>query len=276
MPPLNHMLCFRNDSFAALQVFVLAFLKTLGRQRTDEKWGILGAQVFLIRPYMRRCSHIIIWPFSDHVIKISDIICFCLICSVTAIPSYISVSLLFSIHPLCRFLNVLFLFLRVFMCVLRPVLSETGWRLVYDENKMDENTRGWTASMVAQNMRVTSPSLGVPLTPCCVCVCQYCVSFYTSPRFACLFGRLLYNTEANQLWFPWPSSLSRWPRLHKIFMLSPAPQHSSSALHIYEAGRLPLVLGRFEILVAGKIYARFILLVAAERARQWCSRSSAG
>lgn len=76
------------------------------------------------------------------------------------------------------------------MCVLHPALFETGWRLVYDENKMDENTRGWTASMVAQNMRACDHSsllrrsafLSLPA----VCVSVLCKFLYVSPLCVCL------------------------------------------------------------------------------------------
>lgn len=60
------------------------------------------------------------------------------------VTSYISFCL-FSLFLHC---HVFMLRVRVFMCVLSWLLSVTDWHLVYDENKMDKHSRGWTTDRV--------------------------------------------------------------------------------------------------------------------------------
>lgn len=54
----------------------------------------------------------------------------------------------------------------VFMCLLSRLLSQMGWHLVYDENKMDEHSRGWTTDTgVCVCLREMETD--------CVCVCGH-------------------------------------------------------------------------------------------------------
>lgn len=90
------------------------------------------------------------WQFQDLKNTSTQIYintCSCYFCATGASTVHhvactsLSISALFSTATVCEF-----------MCVLSLWSSETGWHLVCDENKMDENSRGWTASMVAPNM----------------------------------------------------------------------------------------------------------------------------
>lgn len=97
----------------------------------------------------------------------------------------------------------------VFMCWLSRLLSQMGWHLVYDENKMDEHSRGWTTDTgvcVCVRERWKQTVCVWPFIFFCR-LCSFmllCVHASISVRVCpsvCVCGCVLYNTKASSCTF---------------------------------------------------------------------------